>query len=81
MSGSGFCDGCAWLRYEEQVNRYDVHRALCCDPDKPVLGARRVVATSGVAAPRCIPRPERERGRPVCAGTARGSKLPRQTIL
>lgn len=63
MSGSGFCDGCAWLRYEEQVNRYDVHRALCCDPDKPVLGARRVVATSGVAAPRFIPRPAWCRGK------------------
>ena len=57
------CDGCAWLCFEEPVNRYDVHRALCCDPDKPARGARRVVATSGVAAPRFITRPAWCRGK------------------
>lgn len=63
MSGSGFCDGCARLCFEEPVNRYDVHRALCCDADKHVLGARRVVATAGTVKPRFIHRPAWCRGK------------------
>lgn len=63
MSGDECCDGCAWLRFEEPVNRYDVHRALCCDPDKPARGARRVVATAGVCRPWWIRRPAWCRGK------------------
>lgn len=63
MSGSDFCDGCGLLCFEKPVNRYDCFRALCCDPDKPVLGVRRVLATSGVAAPRNIDRPVWCRGK------------------
>ena len=40
------CDACRFLMIEAPVNRYDVWRALCCDKDKPVPGARRVVATA-----------------------------------
>lgn len=65
MSGSAWCDGCGRLRFEKPVNRYDCFRALCCDPDKPVLGARRVLSTSGVAAPRNIVRPVWCRGKVV----------------
>ena len=63
MSGSGCCDGCGLLSFEKPVNRYDCFRALCCDPDKPVMGARRVVATSGVRRPRFIERPVWCRGK------------------
>lgn len=63
MKNADFCDGCGLLGYDKPVNRYDCHRALCCDPDKPVLGARRVLATSGVAAPRYIARPAWCRGK------------------
>ena len=52
-----FCDGCGMLRYAEPVNRYDCHSAMCCDADKPAMGAKRVVATARTAQPRCIQRP------------------------
>ncbi len=51
------CDGCGFLAYEEAVNRYDVQRAVCMDPDKPASGKRRTVAVSSVGKPRGIPRP------------------------
>lgn len=57
MSAGRFCDGCCHLDFEPPVNRYDVHRALCCDPDKPVLGARRVVAAARIGRPTHIKRP------------------------
>ncbi len=63
MENDKFCDGCACLAFERPVNRYDVHRALCCDPDKTALGVRRVVATAGIAPPRFIHRPAWCRGR------------------
>ena len=47
--GEGSCDECRFLQVEPPVNRYDVWRACCCDPKKPVMGARRVVGT----APAC----------------------------
>lgn len=51
------CDGCRYLSFTVPVNRYDVFTAHCCDPDKPALGARRVVAVSQVGPPRRIDRP------------------------
>ena len=57
MDRTQYCDGCSVLEYEDAVNRYDVYSAHCCDPDKPVLGARRVVAVSGVGKPFQIQRP------------------------
>lgn len=42
-----YCDGCRWCRIERPVNRYDVWRAHCTDPDKPAwLGGERVVGTA-----------------------------------
>ena len=52
------CDGCRYLSFTVPVNRYDVFTANCCDPDKPALGARRVVAVSPVGQPRRIERPK-----------------------
>ena len=52
------CEICAYLAYEEPVNRYDVYSAHCCDRDKPMMGARRVVATSRVGRPERIERPK-----------------------
>ncbi len=63
MKRGDFCDGCRCLDYETPVNRYDCWRALCCDPDKPVLGARRVVATAGIMRPVRIRRPVWCRGK------------------
>lgn len=40
------CDGCRYLEIERPVNRYDVWRACCTDPDKPMTGARRTVDTA-----------------------------------
>ena len=40
------CDECRFLQVEPPVNRYDVWRACCCDPKKPMPGARRVVGTA-----------------------------------
>ena len=60
------CDGCASLEIEEPVNRYDVWRACCCDPDKPAAGARRVVDTApagSASGPFGITRPAWCRGR------------------
>lgn len=57
------CDGCGYLGYDEAVNRYDVCRAVCLDPDKPMRGTRRVVAVASVGRPRQIPRPVWCRGR------------------
>lgn len=57
MSARIYCDGCDYLDYETRVNRYDVYRALCCDPDKPMMGARRVVATAHTRPPARIVRP------------------------
>ena len=51
------CDGCIYLEFEESVSRYDVNRAVCCDPDKKASGARRVVAASGAGMPQHIMRP------------------------
>lgn len=44
------CDECRFLRVEPPVNRYDVWRACCCDPKKPVTGPRRVVGTAPVCS-------------------------------
>ena len=55
------CDGCGCLQIEEPVNRYDVWRACCCDPDKPMPGERRTVATAPASwerGPIRIPRPK-----------------------
>lgn len=57
MSAGRFCDGCGDLDYEPPVNRYDVHTALCCDPGKPVMGSRRVVAAARIGRPTHITRP------------------------
>ncbi len=65
MSGSGCCDGCAVLDYEKPVNRYDCFRAVCCDPEKPAMGARRVVDTAVTREPRNITRPIWCRGKQV----------------
>ena len=46
------CDGCGWLVVEPPVNRYDNWRACCCDPDKPMHGARRVVSTAPAGSER-----------------------------
>ena len=46
------CDGCEWLEIEPPVNRYDNWRACCCDPDKPMHGARRVVSTAPAGSER-----------------------------
>ena len=70
MHPSVYCDGCACLAYDEAVNRYDVNRALCCDPDKPVLGERRVLAVSGTGWPRNIERPAWCRGKRNAASVA-----------
>lgn len=61
------CENCAYLAYEEPVSRDDVYSAHCCDPDKPMMGARRVVATSQVGRPGEIERPvwcKRKKERP-----------------
>lgn len=57
MSARIYCDGCDYLDYETRVDRYDVYRALCCDPDKPMMGARRVVAAARIERPTHITRP------------------------
>lgn len=44
------CDGCGWLEIERPVNRYDVWRACCCDPDKPLPGKNRVVGVAPYSA-------------------------------
>ena len=54
------CDGCAQLRFERWPRNYV---AQCTDPDKPVLGARRVMAVSTVGAPFHIQRPAWCRGK------------------
>ena len=51
------CDECRFLAFDRAVNAYDVNRATCCDPDKPAMGARRVVAVSRIGLPRQIERP------------------------
>ena len=77
---SPFCDGCGFLEIEPPVNRYDVWRACCCDPDKPLPGARRVVGVApggsrtgpvGVRRPRWCGRgktPQPLRGSSPCTG-------------
>lgn len=40
------CDECPMLLIDTPVNKYDCWRACCCDPAKPVTGARRVVGTA-----------------------------------
>ena len=62
-AGDVVCDGCGWLAFDEAVNRYDVNRALCCDPEKDMRGKRRVVAVSSVGHPQYIPRPVWCRGK------------------
>lgn len=52
MSGTALCDGCGWLEIERPVNCYDVWRACCCDPDKPMPGARRVVGVAPAGSKR-----------------------------
>ena len=47
-----FCDGCGWLEIEAPVNGYDVWRACCCDPEKPMRGSRRVVCTAPAGSQR-----------------------------
>jgi hypothetical protein len=46
------CDGCGFLQIERPVNGYDVWRACCCDPDKPMPGARRVVGSAPAGSKR-----------------------------
>lgn len=58
-----YCDRCGQLDYEDSLNPYDVYAAVCCDPEKPMTGARRVVAVSGVGRPRRIIRPVWCRGK------------------
>lgn len=52
-----YCDGCDMLNFDGAVNRYDVHRARCLDPDKPALGSRRVLAVGEKQFPEHIIRP------------------------
>ena len=40
------CDECQMLMIEAPINKYDVWQACCCDPKKPMPGARRVVGTA-----------------------------------
>ena len=54
------CDGCAMLQFERWPQ---LHVALCCDPEKPALGARRVVAVSRIENPSQIDRPAWCRGK------------------
>ncbi len=83
------CDGCALLQIEEPVNRYDVWRACCCDPDKPMPGERRTVATapsSWERGPIRIPRPkwctkERIATAPAGPRNDRGKKKKAATVV
>lgn len=82
------CDECRFLAFEEAVNPYDVNRALCCDPDKPAMGARRVIAVSRIGRPIGIERPawcrKKEPARLQRAdseGKATGRTNPRVSIL
>ena len=63
MSADQFCDGCFFLDFTAPANQYDVYAAHCCDPEKPVLGRRRVIATAQTAAPFHIPSPVWCRGK------------------
>lgn len=63
MNNDQFCDGCSVLEYMPPVNRYDYHAASCCDPDKPAMGVRRVVAVSSIGKPFQILRPVWCRGK------------------
>ena len=57
------CDGCGYLQYGPPANKYDYYTALCCDEDKPMMGARRVVAISSLGRPFGIMRPVWCRGK------------------
>lgn len=63
QNAKGFCDGCGYLIIDAAVNGYDVTRALCTDPLKPVRGERRVVAVSSAGKPQSIPCPVWCRGK------------------
>ena len=54
------CDGCAALQFERWPQ---LHVALCCDPEKPALGRRRVVAVSTICNPSQIDKPAWCRGK------------------
>ena len=54
MNKEKLCDGCAALQFERWPQ---LHVALCCDPEKPALGRRRVVAVSPICSPSRIERP------------------------
>lgn len=89
MTGRGTCNGCGFLALDPAVNAYDVNRAVCCDPDKPALGARRVLAVSRVGWPLRIERPawcrqkksRRDDSTPTRKGTATIRTDPRVFIL
>ncbi len=63
MNNDQVCDGCAALEYSPPVNKYDYYAAQCFDEDKPVMGARRVVAVSSLGRPFGIIRPAWCRGK------------------
>ena len=83
------CDECRFLAFDRAVNAYDTNRALCCDPDKPAMGARRVVAVSRIGLPRQIERPvwcrrkksRRDCGAPTRKGKPNGMTKPRVVIV
>lgn len=58
--GGGLCDGCRYLAYGRWPDRW---AALCCDKDKPVLGARRVLITMEKVRPTYIGCPAWCRGK------------------
>ena len=63
MNSDRFCDGCAELKYDPPINRYDYYTAQCCDPEKPVMGTHRIVAVSSLSRPFGIYRPTWCRGK------------------
>lgn len=51
------CRGCQHLAYEPPCKEGDCYSAHCTDPDKPVMGSRRVVAVGWRGYPVNIQRP------------------------